>query len=270
MVQPAGQCLGTLDGGRQLSVVSGQDDSVGLPDGNPAGCLHSLGRFIDEECTEAAACEQTVGAACQRAGNDACFGEETLVDLIFQFRGAFLETGNLLMTRLVVARGIVIQLAYRAAYAPQLGIRRVGLETSFVGVGEHAVGDADGVADTQHAYPSVGQLLGNPINGHVTLGADEHLHLAPQRFIDCLDQCCGLSRAGRTVNDGHVLGPQDLVYRCLLRGVEPGEAHGKEGELAGRGRAVDDVAQFGQAVSLGRKHTIQRLEHQAVGVFIKV
>ena len=67
----------------------------------------------------------------------------------------------------------------------------------------------------------------------------------------------------------HVFGLQHLVDRFLLRGVEPRETHGGEGEPLGGLVAVEEVAQVGQPVVLGMDDTVEGIKHHPVGGLIE-
>ena len=64
--QTALQSLKALDGGRQLAVVTSEDDAAGAADGYPAGRLERLGRLVDKEGAEFLAVEQFVSRTHQR------------------------------------------------------------------------------------------------------------------------------------------------------------------------------------------------------------
>ena len=145
----------------------------------------------------------------------------------------------------------------------------MGLEAALIGEAQHLVVHAGGVAYAQHIDAAVDQLLAYPVHGGVALCADHHLALAHQRLVDGFHESGGLAGAGRAMHHLHVLGLQHLVDGFLLCGVEPREAHGLEGERLGGLVAVEEVAQIGQPVVLGANHTVEGVEHHAVGGLVE-
>ena len=61
------------------------------------------------------------------------------------------------------------------------------LETTLVGEREHLVVHTCRVTYPKNLDAPVHQLLGDPIDGHIALRADQDLILAVQRLIDGLD-----------------------------------------------------------------------------------
>ena len=116
--------------------------------------------------------------AREGAGNDASVGEEVFVDGVFQFGGTFLESCYLLVAVFSVALAGVVELAYVAAYAPQLVVERMPLEAALVGVVEHAVGHPCWVAYAQDVHATLGEFLANPVNRHIALRTNKHLNFA--------------------------------------------------------------------------------------------
>ena len=80
------------------------------------------------------------------------------------------------------------------------------LEATFVGKRQHFVVYSGRVAYSKHGNAAVDKFFGNPVDGHVRLGADQYLRLAHQRFVDGLNEGGGLAGAGRSVNNHHVFG----------------------------------------------------------------
>ena len=109
----------------------------------------------------------------------------------------------------------------------------MSLKLSLVGEAKHLVVDTGWIADAQDVDATVDEFFGYPVDGHIALSADKHLTLAHKGFVDGLNESGGLSGAGRTVDDGHILGPQHLIDGAFLGGVEPGEAHRGKGKLPG-------------------------------------
>ena len=249
-------------------MVAGQNDASGFLQGNPAGRFQCLGGFVDEEGRELLADQCPVGTSCQSAGDDTRLVEEILVDGDFQFGGTFFQTGYFLMQGIGTVFLLGIEIADALADGPQLGVVRMAFETPFVGACQHTVGHTHRVADTQHGHTAVSQFLGNPVHGHIALGAHQHLTLAVQGFVDGLHKCGGLSCARRSVNDSHILGPQYLVYGCFLGAVEPRKTQGLKAELLFLTVAVEDFTQIGQPSAGGAHHTVQSFEHQPVGGFV--
>ena len=118
MVQPALDCFEALDGGRQLAMIASQDDAVGLLNGYPATGFQGLCCLIDEKSTKLASHEQMMCATCQGARDDTCLVEKALVDLVFEFSGSLLQSGNLLVTIVAIALRIIVKLADCSADAP--------------------------------------------------------------------------------------------------------------------------------------------------------
>ena len=104
------------------------------------------------------------------------------------------------------------------------------LKAALEGKGEHLVIDLGRIADAEHMQTTVDQFLRNPVDCHIALGTHQHLVLPPQGLIDGLDKRGGLTRSGRAMHDGHILGSQHLVDRLLLRAVEEGIMQGSKGE----------------------------------------
>ena len=146
--------------------------------GYPAGSLKCLCSLVDEEGAEATALKKRVGTAREGAGYDTSIGEETLVDGVFQFGSTLLESCYLLMAVLTVALARIIELAYGAAYAPQLVVERMALEAALVGVIEHAVGHPGWVAYAQDVHATLGEFLADPVNRHIALCTNKHLNFA--------------------------------------------------------------------------------------------
>ncbi len=112
------------------------------------------------------------------------------------------------------------QLADGLSDGPQQFVVGMGLEATLVGERQHLVIHACGVADSQYGDTAVHKLFGYPVNGHVRLRTHQYLVLAAQRLVDGLDECRRLARARRTVDNGHVLGPEHAVDGFLLRAVQ--------------------------------------------------
>ena len=146
------------------------------------------------------------------------------------------------------------------------------LEAPFVGEGQHLVVNARGVAYAQHGDTAVGELLRNPVYGGVALRAHHHLGLAHERFVDGLDQSGGLSRAGRTVDYGHVLGSEHAADGFLLRGIEPGQLRAGCGKLLCHGlwrSVIEQFAKVCQPSRGGRGHPVEGIKHGAVARFVE-
>ena len=255
-------------------MVAGKHHAVCLADGYPAGGFQCLGGFIDEERAEAPSGKQAMVAAHEGGGDDVRAVKEFGIDLYLQRRGTVAQARYALaylFACLVAAPACAVaHFAEVLADAPQLGVERMPLEAAFVGEGEHLVVHAGGVADTQHVDAPVHQLLRNPVDSGVALGADQHLRFAVQGLVDGFHQRGGLPRSRRTVDDGDIAGAQHLVDGALLRGVQPGEADGVEFAESCLGGAQQDVAQLGETVAFGAQYVFQRLEHGAVGGLIEV
>ena len=103
-------------------MIASEDNAMSLADGYPTGGFEGLGCFINEERAEFHAYEQTVGRACEGAGDDFGVTEEGLVDGILQVGGSVLEASNLLMTALAAAALGSIDVADGFAHSPKLSI----------------------------------------------------------------------------------------------------------------------------------------------------
>ena len=144
----------------------------------------------------------------------------------------------------------------------------MGLEAPLVGEREHLVVHTGRIADAEDVQAAVDQLLGNPVDGHVALGAYQHLRLAAQRLVDGFDEGCRLARAGRAVDDGYIFSTQHLVDGMRLGGVQVVEAHVGESVGLGLLTRVEKVAKVAQA-PLGTHGAVEGLEHQAVGGLVE-
>ena len=260
--------LQALDGGRQLTVVAGEDYSVCLADGYPARRLERLCRLVDEESGKLHSLQHTAGTAGESAGDYPRAVEELVVDAQLQLRLAAAQAVELLVIAVGASPLGAAQLAYRLANRPQLRIVGVRLKAALIGEPQHLVVDARGISHSQHLHAAVHQALANPVDRHVALSAHQHLVLAPQRLIDGLDQRGGLARAGRAMHHGDILSLQHLVDGMLLSGVEPGEAQGSKRELLSLAVVVEQVAQLCQAVALGGNHPVESLEHELIAALV--
>ena len=113
---------------------------------------------------------------------------------------------------------------------PEQFVVRMRLKPSFVGEGEHLIIYSRRITYTQHVDATVDEFLGYPVDSHITLSTYQHLVLATQCLIDSLNECRCLTCSRGTVNDGHILSPQHLVYRILLSLIEIREVHRSETE----------------------------------------
>ena len=163
MAQSASLGLGAFDGGRQLLVVSSEDDTVGLANGDPAGGFECLGRLVDEEGREVVVGQHPVGSPHKRAGHDTCFVEKSGVDLHLQFGGSATKVRESVAQAVALgsaslAQGL-LRLADSLADAPQLGVERMRLEAALVGEREHFVVHASGIANAQYGNAPIDQFL---------------------------------------------------------------------------------------------------------------
>ena len=76
-------------------VVASQHHTVGFPDGYPAGCLQSLGCFVNEKGTEPVPCQQAVTAADECRGDDVGRVEQVGIDLYLQRCGPVAQAAHL-------------------------------------------------------------------------------------------------------------------------------------------------------------------------------
>ena len=83
----------------------------------------------------------------------------------------------------------------------------MALKTTLIGEGEHLVVHSGGIPDAQDGDASIYQLLGDPIDSRVALGAHQHLRLSMQGLVDRLHQCGSLACSGRAMHDSDLLGP---------------------------------------------------------------
>ena len=144
----------------------------------------------------------------------------------------------------------------------------MGLETALIGEREHLVVDTGGIADAEHVDATVYELLGNPVDSHVTLRTDQHLTLPPQRLIDGLHEGRCLTRAWRTVNHRHVLCLQHFVDGLFLCGIQIRKSHGREAERLGLLAGIEEVSQITQP-PLGLHHTVERFEHRLIARLVE-
>ena len=152
---------------------------------------------------------------------------------------------------------------------PKERVIGVRLKTPLVGEGEHLVVDAGGIADAQDIDAAVDKFFRDPVDGHVALGTDQHLILPSKRLVDGFDKGRGLAGARRTVDDGHILGAQDLVDSIFLGVVQIGEVEWGKGEgLRLHGRGIEEVAERAQA-AFGPDDAVEGLEHRAIGGLIE-
>ena len=105
------------------------------------------------------------------------------------------------------------------------------LELPFVCETEHLVIHTGRIADAQDIDAPVDEFFRDPVYCHIALCTDQHLALPHQCLIDGFDQCRRLSCSRRTVDDRHILRPQNPVDRPLLRRVQPRQANRSKGEF---------------------------------------
>ena len=270
-----------LHGGWQLAVVAGKDDAAHAPHGNPAGGFESLGGFVDKQGAELLAFQQSVGRAYEGTGDDTGFAEELGIDAHLEFGGALLQSFQFLVVALVTPFAVAPDIPDGLADAPEQLVVGVCFEASLVGEAEHLVIDAGWIADAEHVEPAVDKLFRYPVDGHVALGADEHLTLPSQCLIDGFHEGGGLARAGRPVYDGHILGPEHLVDGILLRLVQVREVHWGESEglglhpstaslplRGGVGGGIEEVSQVGEP-SFRPHHAVEGLEHHLIAGLVE-
>ena len=209
----------TLDGGWELAMVAGEDDARHPSDGNPAGCFECLSRLVNEERTEFLTFEQAVGRAHEGTGDDAGLAEELGVDADLQFGGAFFEAFEFLVIAVAATLAMTPEVPDGFPDRPEEGVVWVSLEASLIGEGEHLIVDAGGIADAEDVDAAVDEFLGDPVDGHVALGADKDLVLAAESLVDGLDEGGGLAGAGRAVDDGDIFRTEDLVDGVFLGAV---------------------------------------------------
>ena len=272
MPQSGTQGLRTFHRRRQLAMVTGQNHPVGFPQRNPAGRFQRLCRLVNEYRSELLSHQQTVGASHQRAGNHPCLTEQSFVDADFQFRGPVFQRIDFLPNALPVGSfpAAGIQFAHGLADTPQLGVIRMRLKAPLIGERQHLVVYPAGIPDAQYTHAPVDQLLTDPVDGHVALCADQHLIFPVEGFINGFHQRGCLSRSGRAVYDGHILGMQHLVDRLFLRGVQPRETHRLKRESGYGLCAMENIPQFRQTVVLRTEHLLDGLEHQPVAGLVEI
>ena len=165
------------------------------------------------------------------------------IDADLQFGGAFLEAFQFLVEPLISPFTVTPEVADGLADRPEEGVVGMRLETTLVSEGEHLIVDARGIADAQDVDAPVDEFLGYPVDGHVALGADQYLVFAAECLVDSLDEGGGFAGTGRPVDDGHILGAENLVDSILLCAVQVREVHRGEGEGLGlHGRCIEEVA----------------------------
>ena len=123
----------TLDGGRQLAVVAGENDARHSADGDPAGSFECLSRLVNEERTEFLTFEQAVGRAHEGTGDDAGLAEELGVDADLQFGGAFFEAFQFLVKTVAATFAMGAEIADSFPDAPEEGVVGMCLEATLVG-----------------------------------------------------------------------------------------------------------------------------------------
>ena len=110
-------------------VVSSEDDTVGLANGDPAGGFERLGRLVDEEGREVVVGQHPVGSPHKRAGHDTCFVEKSGVDLHLQFGGSATKARESVAQAVALGSASLAQgllcLTDSLADAPQLGVERI-------------------------------------------------------------------------------------------------------------------------------------------------
>ena len=249
-------------------MVARQHYPSGTPNGYPACGLEGLGGFVDEESGKPHAIEQTRRAAYEGRGYDMCGVEEVLVDAYLKLRGAGAETIHLLMPLVGAAALGGAKLPDGLADAPEVGIVGMRFKPTLIREGKHLIVDARGVAETQYVDSPIDKALAYPVDGHVALGAHEHLRFAPKGLGDGFDECCGLASARRTMDNGDILRAQHLVDGRLLGRVEIGKTEGRERELPYLAARIDEVAELGET-SFGLDGAVEGLEHGAVGGFVE-
>ena len=79
-------------------MVTGKDYPACPTDGNPACCLKSLCRLVDEESGEMLPVEYLVRCSHKSGSYDTCLSEEVSVDGYLQFRSPASEPVHLLMS----------------------------------------------------------------------------------------------------------------------------------------------------------------------------
>ena len=66
-----------------------------------------------------------------------------------------------------------------------------------------------------------------------------------------------------------VLGPEHLIDRLLLSGIEPREVHRRERIVLCRLMRIEKVTQIGKTIATGTHHTLQSIKHETVGSLVE-
>ena len=192
-------------------MVAGKDDTVCLPDGDPAGSLQRLCRLVNEEGGKVMGCQETIGGADKRRCHDPRLVEEGSINAYLQLRGPLAEAGKAIAEGIAFGAAAVshrrLRLADGFADTPEFRIVGMRFEAAFVGKGKHLVVYARRIADSEDVDAPIDQLFGYPIHGGIALGADEDLIFAMEGLEDGLDEGCRLPRARGTVDNAHFFGP---------------------------------------------------------------
>ena len=210
-IQTATLGIGTFHRRGQLLVVAGKDDTVCLPDGDPAGSLQRLCRLVDEEGGKVMGRQEAIGGADKCRCDDPCLVEEGSINAYLQLRRPLVEAGKAIAERIAFGAAAVthrrLRLADGSPDAPQFRVVGMRFEAAFVGKGKHLVVYAGGIADSEDVDAPIDQLFGYPIHGGIALGTDEDLIFAMEGLEDGLDKGCRLPRPRGTVDNAHFFGP---------------------------------------------------------------
>ena len=158
------------------------------------------------------------------------------------------------------------------AHRMHLAVAGVGHHSGIDGVLEQQVRHAVGVANADHVDTALGQLFSQQIHRSIGGGGHQHAPLTPNGFQNSLHQRGGFPRAGRAMDDGHVLGRDDMAHSGQLRVVEYARVKRVVGFVlskTGLPGAQQRIAQFGQAVAMCAHDFAQGLIHLAVAHLIK-
>ena len=120
-------------------MVAGQHHSRNSSQGNPAGSFKGLGGLVDKQRTELLAVQKAIGRAYERGGNDTSLTKQLTIDAYLQFRGAALQTFQLLMELLITPSPMVAQVADSLADSPQMRIVGMSLKATLIGKRQHLV-----------------------------------------------------------------------------------------------------------------------------------
>ena len=223
-----------FDSGRELAMIAGKDELLGLDDRNPAAGLDGLSGFIYHYRVVLDATHGVVIGANERGGDDLGFGNEVVNDVLLSVAHffydfvRFIEQGFALL-----ALGFAETAFVFVGHVSELGGALfegfdflhgfVFTHLTIEGERHEAFGDTGGVAYAQDVEAFVGKLFGEQIDGGIAGGYYEYLLVVFfYEGFNGLHQCGGFAGAGRAMHNGEFVGGDDFVYCFVLYAVEFG------------------------------------------------